>query len=312
MLKDEVDASKGLNQSDFMLEQEIGTLSLELFVRLLLDNDHDVTGLGPRVLVSLAMERVLAVVWCTFVDLCVENFLLLDDLLALARLTLVGLIDDLTLTATVVTGTLRLRVHAWSKLCHPSDNTASTTRCTLLHGTFLATTALALGADALSVHCNLGTLAIVDFLEGALERVHHRFALLWSGGASLTATSKHRREKVSGVTAATTLLNAILTILVVQFALLFVAENLVGTLNLLELVFVTTAIRVMSPGEFEVCLLNRVEVSLLVDTENLIELRVVDFLLRASTHTGHATHLFEVSEWETTSTSSKEHFSMFS
>ena len=297
-----------------MLEQEISALSLELFVWLLLDNDYDVSGLGSWELISLTMERVLAVVWCSLVDLSVEDFLLLNDLLAFARLTLVCLIDDLTLTATVVARTLRLRVHAWTELSHSGDDAASTARRALLHSAFFTTSSLTFGTDALSVHSNLGSFAVVDFLECALEWVHHRLALLGSGGTALATASEHRREEVMGVTAAAaTLLDAILTILVVQLALLFVAENFVGALNLLEFILVATAIGMVSSGELEVGLFNRVEVGFLVHSEYLVELRVVDFLGRAAaTHSGHAAHLFKVSKWETSSSSSsKEHFTKF-
>jgi len=105
---DKIDSSQGLAESDFMLYKQISTLSLEPLVGLFLhDNDH-VTGLLAWVLVCLAVECELAIVRSALIDLSINDFLLLHHLLSLARLALVGLVDDLALAATVIAGALRL------------------------------------------------------------------------------------------------------------------------------------------------------------------------------------------------------------
>lgn len=64
----DVDAGQGFAESDFLFVQQIGTFSLKFLVGLLLnDNDH-ITCLGSRVLVSFAVESVLAIVGGALVD----------------------------------------------------------------------------------------------------------------------------------------------------------------------------------------------------------------------------------------------------
>ena len=103
---DKVDACQGLYQSDFVFNQKISTLSLELFMWLLLHDNYDVTGLLTRILIGLSMESVLAVVWSTLVNAGIDNLLLFSHLLALACLAFVGVINDLTFTTAVVARTL--------------------------------------------------------------------------------------------------------------------------------------------------------------------------------------------------------------
>ena len=247
----EIDTSEGLNERDFVFKEEIGALSLKLLVRLLLNHNHDVTWLLTGVFISLAMECVLAVVGRALVDHGLEHFLLLHHLLTLACFALVGIVDDFTLTTTIIARTLRLRVHAWAELGHPRDDTATTAGCALLHCTILATFAIANRADSLTVDGNLGCLARIDLLESALEWMHDGLALFGTCRAttSTTTASEHlTQEVIHASTTTTTFFKAILTIAVISLALFAVAEHLVGLLNLLELLLVTTAIRMMGPG----------------------------------------------------------------
>lgn len=290
----EVDAGEGFDQSDFVFDQQISALALEPLVGLLLHNDNDVASFLARVLVGLSVEGVLGVVRRTLVDLSINNLLLLVHLLALAGRALVRFVDDLSLAAAVVTGTLRLRVHARAELGHARHHTATAAGRALLDSAFFAAEAIARLADALSVHCNLGGLASVNFLKSALEWVHHGLALLGarrSTTGSAAAAEEAAKQVVHAVGVATTaVLDAIFTVLVVKLALLAVAEDLVGTLDLLELVLITTAIGMVSPGQLEVRLLDGLEVCVFVDAQNFVELGVVDLLGRAAA-SRHATHL---------------------
>jgi hypothetical protein len=63
---------------------------------LLLGLYNNVTWLNTWILVSLAMEGVLVIVGSAFVDFSLQNFLLFDDLLAIAGLALIFFVDDLT------------------------------------------------------------------------------------------------------------------------------------------------------------------------------------------------------------------------
>jgi len=110
--------SESLEKSDFLSNKQVSTLSLELLVRLLLHNNHNVSWLHAWILVRFAMESVLLVVWRTFVNVCFQNLFLFDDLLAIASLALVLFVNHLALSATVFARPLRLRVHARSKHLH--------------------------------------------------------------------------------------------------------------------------------------------------------------------------------------------------
>ena len=225
----EVNASKGFNQSDFVLNQKISTLTLESLVRLLLHHDNHVTRFLTRVLVGFTVERILAIVWRTFVDHCINNFLLLHHFLAFASLALVGLIDDLTFSTAVVTRALGLRVHARSKLGHARNHTSASAGRALLYSAFLATKTTAACANTFSVDCNFGAFTSINLLECALERMHDRLAFLWSAGLMATSATKHGSKEVVHATATTaTFLNTVLAIFIVKLALVFVTEHLVS------------------------------------------------------------------------------------
>lgn len=210
---------------------------------------------------------------------------------------------------TIIARTLALGVHARAQLSHFSDHAATTAGRTLLHGAFFTALAAANLADAFTIDGNLGRLAIVNLFKSALEWVHDGLALLWSRGAAATATSATEhltKQIVHTVGTTTTFLETIFAIFVVFLTLFSITEHLVRPLNLLKLLFVTTAVRVIRPGKFMVRLLDRVEVSGFLNAENFVEFFIVDFFGRPTAT--HASHTLEVAKWESASTSSsKEH-----
>lgn len=307
MGQDKVDACESLNQSDFLLKQQIGSFSLELLVRLLLDNNNHIAGFLTGVLVGFTVESVLGFVGGAFVDLGFNDLLLLFDLLALAHLALVGLVDLFSLAIAVVARTLGLRVHSRAKLGHAGDDTTSSASCALLDSAFFATFASARLADAVAVNSNLGSLAIVELLESALHWVHYWLALLWTGLLASATASEHAEEVVHASAATSAFFHSVFAVLVVKLSFFAVGENLVSALDFLELVFVTATIRVVLPGELEVSFLDLAEVSILLDAKDLVELGIVNLFGWASWTAHAAWHAFEVSERETTA-STEEHF----
>ena len=160
MFHDKIDSSEGFNQSNFLFHQEICTLSLEFCVLDFLDDNYDVSGLHAWVLICLTMEGVLSIVRSALIDCHVNNFLLFLYFLSIASFAFKGIINNFALSTTIVTRTLRLSVHAWPKLLHLGDDTATTTSSTLLDGAFRATLALACSANTFSVHSNFSILSI--------------------------------------------------------------------------------------------------------------------------------------------------------
>jgi hypothetical protein len=98
----EVNTSQSLKQSNFLLDQEICTLTLEKLVGLLLNNYNNVTWFDSGVFVGLAMEDILLVVRCTFVDFSFDDLLLFNNFFAIAVLAFVLFIDDFTLSVTII------------------------------------------------------------------------------------------------------------------------------------------------------------------------------------------------------------------
>ena len=96
--------------------------------------------------------------------------------------------------------------------------------------------------------------------------MRHWLTLLGSGTffAATTHATEHLAEDVTSATTAA-LLETVFSVFVVKFTFLTVTEHLVRSLNFLELLGITTTIRVMCSGELEVGLLDSAEVSILID-----------------------------------------------
>ena len=87
-----------------MLDQEVGTLPLENFVGLLLNDNDYVACLYTWVLISFAVEHVLLVVRCAFVNISLNYLLLLDDFLTIAVFTLVFFVNYFSLAIAIIAG----------------------------------------------------------------------------------------------------------------------------------------------------------------------------------------------------------------
>lgn len=69
---------------------------------LFLYDNNDITSFLPRVLIGFTVECVLAVVWCTLVDLGIKYLLLFCDLFTLASLALIGFVNDFTFATAII------------------------------------------------------------------------------------------------------------------------------------------------------------------------------------------------------------------
>jgi hypothetical protein len=285
---DEVNARQRFLQGDLLLHQQVGSLALKLLMGLLLRNDNDITGLHAWELIGLAVEGVLVVVGRSLVDNCFKHLLLFDNLLAIASLALVLLVDNLTLTAALVARALGLTVHARSEHGHFHDHATSLAAIALFDSTFLATNTVASTANALSVYCNLGSLARIDLFKGQFDLVHYGLALF--GACLLLSSATHAEETAEQVIHATcvgtALLEPIFSILIVEIALLLIGEALVGLLNFLKLLLVATAVGVLFQSKLSVSFFDFIECCVLFNAERLVELGVVN-LFRGTTWTSH-------------------------
>ena len=193
---------------------------------LFLNNDDDIASFLTRILIGFTVEGELSIVRGAFVNHSVNDLLLLLDFLTIASFAFVGFIDYFTFAFTIITRSLRLRVHARAELSHASHNTATSTCCALLDSAFFTASAFAGSTDPVSVHCNLGSLSIINLFQGALKRMHDWLALLllwWTSRSSTATSSKHLTEEIVHSTATAAFFEAFFTVLVVDFTLLSVA-----------------------------------------------------------------------------------------
>jgi hypothetical protein len=133
-------------------------------VGLLLDNDDDIAGLSTWELVGLPVEGVMLAIGRTLVNLSIDDFLFFVDLLAIANLALVLLIDDFSFSTTIVARTLGLSVHTGSELLHFGNHAATSASSALLDGAFLTAFTAAGLANTLAIDSDLSLFAHVDFL----------------------------------------------------------------------------------------------------------------------------------------------------
>jgi hypothetical protein len=115
-------------------------------VRLLFDFKDDVTRKNTRHLITFAPEFNFMAILHTFVDMDVENLALDNCLLAVALLAAVLFPDDLPLTLTVRTYSLKALDHG-SHLAHHGLHTRAIAASALADGTFFSTSSVTTRAD---------------------------------------------------------------------------------------------------------------------------------------------------------------------
>mmetsp|Transcript_42977 Transcript_42977/g.91628 ORF Transcript_42977/g.91628 Transcript_42977/m.91628 type:complete len:241 (-) Transcript_42977:16-738(-) len=137
--------------------------------------------------------------------------------------------------------------------------------------------------------------AVVELLEGDLERLHYVLRLLalpLAAAAAPAAASEEGFENVGGVAAATAILEAFLTEFVVLGPLLGVAQHFVRACDLLELLGVAALVGVVLHCQLPVSLLDLGFARGLVNLETRVELGVVHVFAPSPTalasHAGEA------------------------
>lgn len=239
--------SQRLDELNLAAVQKVVLLTGEAGVRLLLNLEDDISGLDTRRLVTLATELNLGAAADTTVNVNVEDLAVDGGLLAVAALAAILVLDGLSLSVTVGTDSLESLDHG-THLAHHGLHTVAITASTALNCALLATATLTLGADDGSLQSQLGDLASVDILERDLVGVVNGAGL---GRATVLHTAEHASQTTaerataaeelgeevlsSHAAAAGTTLEAGLTILIVNLALLGVGKDFVGMRDLLEL-----------------------------------------------------------------------------
>lgn len=193
MFDSELAACERRQEIDLDPGQEVVVFPLEPVMRLLLNDDNDVSRCYSGCLITLATESDRLAALHALIDMDLKHLLLRDDLLADTGLAAVLVVDDLATALTFVTGLLDLLNHR-AHLAHHDTNTATATTVALPHSALLATLAVALGADDVAGECELGNLALVQVFQRNSNTVNKVLGLPWPL-RSATATEKSAAAK---------------------------------------------------------------------------------------------------------------------
>jgi len=158
-----VNTCKRLIQCYLFLKQKVRTFSLVNFVRLLLHYNHNVTRFNTWILISFTVECILLVIWRTFVNFSLNNFLFFYYFFSLTILALVFLIDNFALTTAIITWTSGLSIHTWSELLHTSYLSPSLACRTFLYCALFTTFSSTRLANSLTINSNFCLFTHHDF-----------------------------------------------------------------------------------------------------------------------------------------------------
>ncbi len=215
---------------------------------LLLDLEDNVACLDTGRLVTLAAELDLGAALDATIDMDVENLAVNHSLLSVAVLAPVLLLDNLSLAIAVRAHGLEALDHG-THLSHHGLHSVAIASCASSDSAFLATAALALGADDGSLQSQLGDLSLVDVFQrnlvgvvdgsclGRAAVLHAAEHATQTAAKAAAAASEELSEEIFGSHATTSgsTFKACLAILVVYRALLGVGKDFIGVGDLLEL-----------------------------------------------------------------------------
>jgi hypothetical protein len=212
------------------------------------NNNNQISSLIVWMFVSFALNNNLVFIRETYRNHYVNNFIDYFDLLASTSLANGSLVNYLSFTLTLTTSSLCLGIHSRSQLNHPSDNTLPFTLITSVYTR--STLTIASLANSLSFDFNLQNTPIIGLFKcnGLFDYSWLKLSLLLS---SLTSgpTSKDMTENIFESTGHSSLsFEPLETVLIVNFSLLRIGKYLVGSIDLFELISITSSIRVMFYG----------------------------------------------------------------
>lgn len=176
MLYEDRSTSKGSDQVNLSLVDQVVVFALESSVGLLLNLEYHIPGLDSWRLISLALEVDLVSTANTSVHMDMQDLSLDRRLLSVAGLALVLLPDDLALSITIGADSLEALDHG-AHLAHHRLHAVAITASALLDSPFLSTPAVALGADDGFLERKLGDLSSVNVFQGDFVYVVDRAGL---------------------------------------------------------------------------------------------------------------------------------------
>jgi hypothetical protein len=181
---------------DFDFTEEIVTLALEEFVRLLFDHNYDVSGFYSWCLIGFSRESNGLTFLHSSVDVNFEYLAFVDDLLSVAVLASILGVDDFTFTVTIVTGLLDLLNHR-TELTKNDLDSLSFTRTTSLDGTFLSSLSFTFPAEDVLLKREFRSFPLVQIFERNLDAVYEIFTLPGSLRSSTSSPSRSSSSEES-------------------------------------------------------------------------------------------------------------------
>lgn len=176
MLDSKLTAAQRSKQVDLLVEEQVVLLAPEPVVRLLLDDNDNVSWSDSWCLVALSPERDRLAPPHTLVDVDFEHLFLGDNFAAVAHFAPIFVVDDFPSAVALVARLLDLLDHR-THLAERDPDTAAAARRALSHSALFATLTAALGANDVPGEGKLGGLALVEVLEGDVHAMDKVFRL---------------------------------------------------------------------------------------------------------------------------------------
>jgi len=212
---------------------------------LFIHNYNHISCLLIWMFIRFSMKHILFSVWRSLVNNSLKDFLFFDNLLTIAIFALVGLIDDLSCSITILTWSSWLRIHTRAKHSHSCYHTSTfTLRACRIFAVF-TTCAITHFTYPVPIYCNFSSFSLIDLFKSYFDGVLNRFSFLWTSCTSTSTkwsstTSKEWFEWMS--TSTSSLFNTFFSVSIVELPLICIWENFVGGCNQFEFFRITALI----------------------------------------------------------------------
>mmetsp|Transcript_8426 Transcript_8426/g.16175 ORF Transcript_8426/g.16175 Transcript_8426/m.16175 type:complete len:267 (-) Transcript_8426:190-990(-) len=258
MRNGESGSTQCLCQSKIVLHEKISSAALESFVLADVDGEDQVTrseaGLAGS---GFTTEGDTLATTSTALDVEAKRLFLTAKTFSTTDVTLVRFGDGSSATAAHRTTTLDLLNHR-THLTDLNGHTATVASLAFVFVTGLGARAIAGVTGNLTGKSEILAGTLIDILKSDINGMLNILALLLTGTTTAAATTTtHEHVKNIHAIAATgySFLDSFLTMLVIDLTLLFVLKDIISLVNLLELVCITTLIRMMLQSKFPMSLL---------------------------------------------------------
>jgi len=220
MSEHEWNSSKGLEQSDLLVHNQVCSFPLEGFVFNLLDDDNNIANISVRNKVTFSVNNLFAAIWRSFVNAELKFLILLFDFLAFTVFALLALVNDFSLSIALVARSSLLSVHARSKLHHSDDDSLSFALGTLLDCFSVCTTdSITFGTCSDSVDIEFYVFTVVEISKSTCHLFNDWFHLHFLGFSRSSSSTKHASKHFFKAAATASFSKSFFSVSVIEFPL---------------------------------------------------------------------------------------------